>query len=301
MKTGFATSNLTTKASVTEMKNNPSLSAVRQAFERHQLRQDCVKLCQNLVQLIVHLQQHRGTTLAILGGDDFFEPRLQAIKKHIVEDLQELQKQRKHLVDEDTWQNLCSEWFTVNHHWRQDSALQNFEIHTHLIQQLLRQLKNYYHSPLFEHLDVIHNPIARLVLTELPEFLETAAQIRGIGTHLLASDTSETYFADRLKYLARYFTRTLQHVEQLYDTGRLINSESQWLEIVRAWNTIDEAVAKLDVKRAEGMPPEQFFSETSHIIYYIQQCLKLGLKRLNTATDQAIKAWIESGSYHTGT
>lgn len=258
-------------------------------------------MCQILVQLTVHLQQHRGTTLAILGGDDFFEPRLAAIKKHIVEDLQLLQKQRKQMIDEMTWQNLCSEWFTVNHHWRQDTALQNFELHTHLIQQLLKLFKGFYNSPLFEHLDTLHQPIAKLSLTELPEFLETAAQIRGIGTHELAASTMDAYFNDRLKFLCRYFTRSIQHIEQAYDLEDAIHAGSQWMEICNAWEKTVASLAAIGEKKPGSIPADQFFSETSHIIYYIQQCMKLGLKRLNNATDQAIKHWIEGGSYHTAT
>ncbi len=283
------------------MNKNQALSAVRQAFERHRLRQDCIQVCQIMVQLTVHLQQHRGTTLAILGGDEFFEPRLIAIKKHIVEDLQLLQKQRKQLIDEETWQTLCSEWFTVNHHWRQDTALQNFEIHTHLIQQLLKLFKGFHNSPLFEHLDNVHQPVARLSLAELPEFLETAAQIRGIGTHALAASEVDTYFSERLKFLCRYFSRSIQHIEQVYDLRRSIHADSQWNEIRSAWEKTLGTLDAIASKKVSNIPADQFFSETSHIIYYIQQCIKLGLKRLNNATDQAIKRWIESGSYHTGT
>lgn len=274
----------------------PSLSTVRQAFARHQQRQHCLQVCHELVQLTVHLQQHRGITLAILGGDVFFEDRLGHIKRNVINALQNLQKIRQDLIPEEQWQALCSEWFTVNHHWRQDSALQNFEIHTHLIQQLLRLFKGFQQGALFVSLDRSHQEMARLTLGELPELLETAAQIRGIGTHRLVSQAVETEFADRLRFLSRYFTRATEHISQCHDLETTLQAHSQWQEILQAWERVAGVVRSMDAVEEQAMPADQFFSETSHIVFYIQQCMKLGLKRLNNATDPAIQAWIDAGS-----
>ena len=83
-----------------------SRNKVRKAFAAHQTRQRCLKLCQECLALVSHLQQHRGTTLAILAGDEFFESRLMAIKRNIVAAMHRVQLLRGEFIDEMQWQAL---------------------------------------------------------------------------------------------------------------------------------------------------------------------------------------------------
>ncbi|ABC33012.1 conserved hypothetical protein [Hahella chejuensis KCTC 2396] len=282
---------------------NISISKVRQAYERHQARQRCLELSQQLLELITHIQQHRGATLAILGGDDFFEIRLAAIKPYVLKDLQEVQRLRGELISDESWQSLCAEWFTVNYHWRQDSAFHNFELHTHLIQQLLKLYKDFLNGPLFEHLDISHQPVARLTLNELPELMETAAQIRGIGTHCLASGAKEKAFVDRLGFLSRYFTQSSHHISGQYDVDELLQAGQPWYKLGDIWLGIERRITQelTPGRTGEGLLADQFFSDSSQLVFQAKQYVKAGLKRLKSATDRELETWINSSSYHTGT
>ena len=280
-----------------------SLIKIRQAYERHQERQRCLDLSLQLLELITHIQQHRGATLAILGGDDFFEMRLSAIKPYVLEDLQEVQQLRKSLISDAVWESLCAEWFTVNYHWRQDSAFHNFELHTHLIQQLLKIFKEFLQSPLFTHLDDGHLPIAKLTMNELPELMETAAQIRGIGTHCLASGVQEKAFADRLGFLCRYFSRSTQHLSAMHNLDDLLPTTHSWYEMMDTWEKIEQSIQDgvLDRSPDSSLLADTFFNNNSQLVFQTKQYIKSGLKRLKSATDTELESWINNSSLNTGT
>ena len=272
-----------------------SVSRIRLAYERHQERQRCLDLCQQLLELITHVQQHRGATLAILGGDDFFESRLAAIKPRVLENLQEVQKLRKEFIKNNAWENLCAEWFTVNYHWRQDNAFHNFELHTHLIQQLLKSYKEFLDSLIFQNLDSAHAPIAKLSLNELPELMETAAQIRGIGTHCLASGNEDKVFTDRLGYLCRYFKRSTEHLNSIYDMDKVLIEVGPWHDITRSWENIDARVSE-GFKETTNLTADTFFNDSSLLVFQTKQCIKQGIKQLRSATDTEIERWIKNSS-----
>ncbi|OZG74274.1 hypothetical protein BTA51_04465 [Hahella sp. CCB-MM4] len=280
-----------------------ALSKIRQAYERHQERQRCLDLSLQLLELITHVQQHRGATLAILAGDDFFEMRLAAIKPYVLEDLQEVQQLRNNLITDEVWESLCAEWFTVNYHWRQDSAFHNFELHTHLIQQLLKIFKDFLHSPLFSHLDEMHQPIAKLTLNELPELMETAAQIRGIGTHCLASSLQEKAFADRLGFLCRYFTRSTQHLSAMHHLDDLLPTTHSWYDMMETWGMIEQSIEESMLQKTPGssLAADTFFNNNSQLVFQTKQYIKSGFKRLKSATDTELESWINNSSINTGT
>jgi hypothetical protein len=270
-------------------------SNIRLAFERHQQRQKCLNLCGQILDLITHIQQHRGATLAILAGDDFFETRLNAIKPRVLKNLQDVQALRTDFITNNTWETLCAEWFTVNNHWRHDNAFHNFELHTHLIQQLLKLFRDFCDSPIFQNLENNHARLAKLTLQELPELMETTAQIRGIGTHCLVSGDSDKVFTDRLGFLKRYFSRITDHLNAVYPMDKLLADQSPWYEIMTSWSTIESQLSS-GLKGSSNLTADSFFNDSSLLVFQTKQCIKIGIKRLKNATDTNIQEWIQSSS-----
>ena len=268
---------------------------IRPAFERHKERQKCLNLCSQILELITDIQQHRGATLAILAGDDFFESRLGVIKPRVLKSLQEVQALRENFITNNTWETLCAEWFTVNYHWRQDNAFHNFELHTHLIQQLLKLFKDFCDSSNFQNLEKSFIPLARLTLQEFPELMETTAQIRGIGTHCLASGNGEKIFTDRLGFLCRYFTRITDHLNAVYNINELLAEDSPWYDIISSWRSIERQIND-GFKSNNDVTADSFFNNNSLLVFQTKQCIKIGIKRLRNATDTDIQEWIQNSS-----
>lgn len=196
---------------------------LRRAFTRQKDRQHCAQLSLHAIELISLLQQHRGMVLAVLGGDVFFETRVDAIRPQIIDQLRVLKKFISELFPEAEWQRLCDEWYTLSHHWRQDSASESFDLHTHVIQQMLLLLRTYNNAGVFDQISEPDRRLAYLTLNQLPELMETAAEIRGIATFLLARQSMNEAGANaanpsplalKLQYLHKYFDESLQRLEQ---------------------------------------------------------------------------------------
>ncbi len=275
-----------------------SASKIRLAYERHQERQRCLDLSSQLLELITHIQQHRGATLAILGGDEFFETRLAAIKPRVLESLQGVQQLRGNFLNNHTWENLCAEWFTVNYHWRQDNAFHNFELHTHLIQQLLRAFKDFNDSEMFQNLDKSNTSLAKLALCDFPELMETGAQIRGIGTHCLASGNRDKVFVDRLGYLCRYFSRSTEHLDAIHDMDSLLLDIEPWKDVQIRWSQVEKHISE-DFQGKGELSADTFFNDLSLLVFQTKLCTKLCFKQLRSTTDNDLDQWIRHSSYRT--
>ncbi|GAA3962436.1 hypothetical protein [Allohahella marinimesophila] len=196
---------------------------LRRAFSRQKDRQHCAQLSLHALELISLLQQHRGMVLAVLGGDVFFETRVETIRPQVIDQLRVLKQFVSELFPEAEWQRLCDEWYTLSHHWRQDSASESFDLHTHVIQQMLLLLRTYNNAGVFDQISESDRRLAYLTLNQLPELMETAAEIRGIATFLLArqsmdkgasSAANHAPLALKLQYLHKYFDESLQRLEQ---------------------------------------------------------------------------------------
>src|SRR5690606_13044559 len=84
-------------------------------------------------------------------------------------------------------------------------------------------LRTYNNAGVFDQISESDRKLAYLTLNQLPELMETAAEIRGIASCLLAGQSAEqaagqtsshALLALKLQYLHRYFDESLQRLEQ---------------------------------------------------------------------------------------
>lgn len=129
------------------------------------------------------LQQHRGSSLACLDGDLRFEKTTSALTLQIEGFLQCLHAELATLdADADAqalWRRSDQDWRCLRDGWPQDDALHSFELHSHLIADLLRLLK-WPLGPLPGEAEV-----DGLLLEELPVAIESLAALRGLSVHTL--------------------------------------------------------------------------------------------------------------------
>ncbi len=276
---------------------------IQRAYARHQIRQQGLDLCKVLLELIQNLQQHRGATLAVLGGDHFFETRIQALEPHILKALRTLDRQSTQFLDPLDWRRLYSEWFTVHRQWRQDSAIHNFELHTHLIQEVQKQLWAVATRSGHADQDLNQQQAARLTLQDLPQLMEHVAQFRGLATHAAAGGVCDPEFRVRLEYLNREISRQFQSLEQAMihqetlDTrlGRqhplLFDSLERWGKLHRR---IEVEILAVEVVQTS---PDALFAEVSLLISNLYGLTLTGVRQLRTSLDTDIQQWIVSSRY----
>lgn len=175
-----------------------------------------------LAELIGQLQIHRGASLAALGGAQGFQQQLQDLQPQIDQLLARLTYAATQ-ADPALWQLIQSEWRNTRKHWRQDNALNNFEIHSFLIEQC--------HRMLWGQLTQTLGGKGRNweLLKELAAHTECLAQLRGLVSYAMATGAETPQAKDlqgRIVQLNRQSQTGLIDTQQAlikYSTQHAIN------------------------------------------------------------------------------
>ncbi|MGH1472544.1 MAG: lytic murein transglycosylase [Cellvibrionaceae bacterium] len=203
-------------------------------------RHNIITLIQQLHHMISAVQLHRGMSMSLLGGNNVFENEIIQLQKQLERRLRIIEtylEQSKDLLIEQDRNNLHQAWLTIRHDWHDDEVLDNFELHSHFIEQLIAMiigLTSQLESPLsideaqstdetqslsqntdiddqqntHSYQDSSQYPTAFRVIEllnfaseQLPNMIELLAKIRGLGSHAASAGKVEYLQDRRLRYL----------------------------------------------------------------------------------------------------
>ena len=200
--------------------------SVTQRFtELFHQRLDALNLIKQLNHMIKAVQRHRGMSMGLLGGNALFREEFTKLQHQIAERLQLFSAFSIHtnyLLPQREQENLHSAWLTISHDWQEDSVIDNYELHCHLIEQLLallaslaKQLEqpiaavlannneptqiyatNTVYPNRFKQLEVLHFS-TRL----MPAVAEQIGRIRALATYTSAFGYCDTDYASKLRYV----------------------------------------------------------------------------------------------------
>jgi len=157
--------------------------------------------------LLEHVQQHRDISYASLQGAREFEPKLAGLTERINEDLREIEKLDtvfESIAQSDgTWLTWRRDWLSLQQQHLQMSPTDNFNAHTVQIDQIL--------SSIHKASDVFHlsldTQLESRALTEavirMPKKLESLAQVRALGTGMVAREHISANEKVRLRALGQ--------------------------------------------------------------------------------------------------
>lgn len=120
--------------------------ASRQEFEYFtQLfmeREDAIILVEQLFQLMKAVQRHRGISMGMLGGNDDFQEEFVALQTQLERRLATLEAFAKtsNLLSAKDKENLSLAWTMIRSDWEGDKLNDNFELHSHFIEQLIAMI-----------------------------------------------------------------------------------------------------------------------------------------------------------------
>lgn len=211
-------------------------TAVVPAFEAFRQREAALSALQQTMRLVADIQQHRGSSMAILAGNRDFEPRLAMLQAKVRQRLAYLDQSRDKnsfisnglgsngfictgfisngFISNENWQAILLEWQAVSEGWRDDTVLPNFELHSHLVDKLL-QLMRAGGKWLFESDMVFKNAIVKCLdisvlsfaFQTLPLHIELLAKLRGLSTHAVAMGNCDNDHRVRIDYLLQLAKR----------------------------------------------------------------------------------------------
>lgn len=179
-----------------------------------------------LLKLTTLIQHHRGACMALLGGDSTFSTRQAQLQNEAKLRIQVLE-----LDSEAAWsdisaaeiENLHCAWKTISHNWHDDSVLENFEYHSHLIDtlnKLLRLSGESLGQTLIEGNASDEGSaygalqLISLVSKQLPELVERLAQLRGLSTHAAVVRQCDALTFNRIEYLQKKFRLEVVQLDQ---------------------------------------------------------------------------------------
>jgi len=278
-------------------------------------RQDSLLLMKQLVQMIREVQRHRGMSMALLGGNTQFREdfeRLQAQVERRLLFLQAFAGQTRDLLSQRDQENLHSAWITIRHDWQEDSVIDNYELHCHLIEQLLGMLaalgkqleeslgglmENTSDSPgypkRFRHLEVLH-----FTTRQMPAVVEQLGRIRALATYAAAVGHCDTHHSGKLRYViqcTRVNNEKLRHqtkrLEALLERDTLLLNplKSYEIKLVFLLNMVEQDV--LDSRKITA-DSSRLFSVATDIIEVYFKVIDDGIQLLDAWHQQDVEHWL---------
>lgn len=105
-------------------------------------REDAIILVEQLFQLMKAVQRHRGISMGMLGGNDEFQGEFVALQTQLERRLATLEAFAKtsNLLSAKDKENLSLAWTMIRSDWEGDKLNDNFELHSHFIEQLIAMI-----------------------------------------------------------------------------------------------------------------------------------------------------------------
>jgi len=288
-----------------------------------QRRLDALTLIKQLIHMIKAVQRHRGMSMGMLGGNETFKEDLAFLQVRQGRRLQLLRAfaaRGGNLLSERDQENLANAWSTISHDWQQDSVIDNYELHCHLIEQLLsmvatlsKQLEqptssqvieedardlNHQDMPQFpnryKHLEVLH-----FATRLMPAVAEQLGRIRALATYAAAVGTFNKDYATKLRYViqcTRVNNEKLRHQSKRLEG--LLDSELPLLGQLKSHEIKLEFLLGMIESEVLGATEistdsNRFFKLATDIIDVYLQIVEDGIDLLANWHEQDIDHWVE--------
>ena len=304
--------------------NTSELDGSRQLSQNYRASQDALTLSKQLVQMIRAIQRHRGMSMAILGGNHDFQEPVAHLQRQLKNRLLGLRafSEGTGLLTKETLDELNRAWVTISHNWQEDSVLDNYELHCHLLEQLLAllgSLSRRLEAPLQPGGPVDSSPMAsspdnnvrptRLQVLELlhfstrllPSVVEQIGRIRALSSYAAARGRCGSQEEAKLRYVihnTRVNNEKLRHQlirldsilpNDLCETGSLKRYE---LKVAFLLSMVEQDLLEARPMSADS---NRLFAIATDIIDVYLQVAQNGLTRLAQWLEKDLERALDTG------
>ncbi len=289
-------------------------------------RHNTITLIKQLHHMISAVQRHRGMSMSLLAGNKMFEPDILRLQKELENRLSIIEtfvEQTSELLTAQDKEKLQQAWLTIRHDWHDDTLLDNFELQSHFIEQLMvmtSDLADKLSVPLHTNnqqdgtieksgnTDTIYpesfrtKELLNFLSPQFIQLVELLAKIRGLATHAASTGCVE-YLQDRkLRYLvqcAKEHNERSRHQAKRLSTlwgsklPCLSDIATAEMKILFLFNTVE-----MDILSGNDIVVEshQLFKLASEIIDIYFQIIEDGWDVIRRQLDKDMESWIQTAS-----
>ena len=282
----------------------------------------------SLIKQISHLcraiQRHRGLGMSLIAGYLEFEKDFSLLQVQVGRRMKALQAfalESNDLLSEGQLEKLSSAWSTIERDWQDDSVMENFEYHSHFIEQLLQLMMNLarlLETPVAsDFTNAVNdeggsegepkrhqfNQVGLLVFVcnQLPSLVESVAKIRGISTLAATRGHQDELEASKLRYFIQ--GARVQHEKVRSQADRLLEvtrDSIRSLPLIKAYEfklmflttTVEKEI--LEPKKI-SMDSRQLFDLATEIIDVYLKVVDEGLSLLLFWQEESLESWFQQG------
>jgi len=285
--------------------------------EEFRRREDALSLIYQVNQLIKAVQKHRGMTMALIGGNkgfrnDFSELQYQLDRR--IATLQAFIRRTGRLISKHQEESLRLAWQTIRQDWQDDKLSDNFELHSHFIEQLqaiVYSLAKELEKPLdgVKSSDSVEYPqifkqieLLNFVARELPEMIEQIARVRGLSTYIAASGEVEYHHDRKLRYVlqcAKQQNEKLRHQSERLRTvlkgaiSSLPEIKAIELKLIYLMETVENDVLGGGTIKTNS---HQLFKLATELIDVYWAVVNEGLTVVRRWHEELLETWLKQGS-----
>lgn len=183
------------------------------SYERYQRRLEGLQLIRDAITLLSLIQQHRASSLAVLGGTDSFRPRTYSLQRDINETVAKIH-QTSPLLDRQRYRCILTEWFSIKGHWHRDAPLDNFEMHNYLIEQVTLLIQDIAVRAELATDSKRGTLLSEFAFKHLIKHIETLGMLRGLSTYIASSGECQRSYMMRLSHLRQVCDESTERHKQ---------------------------------------------------------------------------------------
>lgn len=293
-------------------------------YREFRRRQDALNLIRQLNHTIKGVQRHRGLSMGLLGGNDSFREDFQQLQTELEKRtllLQAMAQPGDKLLSEAEQESLKNAWVTISRNWQEDSVIDNYELHCHLIEQSLammaglakelerpiqdvldqpgRQSAACNRSPgRFKHLEVLH-----FTCRLLPSVVEQIGRIRALATYAAAAGFIDSHHNSKLSYViqcTRVNNEKLRHqIKRLesildHDIGLLSQLKSYELKLMFLLNMVETDILHEGAVNADS---SRIYNLATDIIDVYLSIVDSGIELISHWHHADMDQWLVSTSH----
>ncbi|TVZ40797.1 hypothetical protein P886_0128 [Alteromonadaceae bacterium 2753L.S.0a.02] len=307
---------------VPEIPANPDLAGEESFIQfclAFRQREDVLNLIHQINQLIKAVQKHRGLSMGLLAGEESFLAQFQVLQSQLTKRLASLEcyaQTTGNLLSPREKENLHLAWTTISYNWEDDQLSDNFELHSHFIEQLqgmlvslARQLEAPLVPQMLENSDAVREAnyphlfkkieVLNFVARQLPDMIEQIAKVRGLSVYAASLGSVDFYNDRKLRFLLKYareqsdkLRHQAERINELLDNTFSSANDLKNLELKLLYllNTVEQDVLS---GREINTSSQQFFTLATEIIDVYWAVVNDGLARLRSWHLDDMEAWLK--------